>query len=293
MSQNLNIRLYEKKVDLDALTNELEACRYSRDMSLNELSYANDEYQDAIRAFEEAKTLMTDKLERLKAISERVKTTSSDYSTLVKKKAKVTDEYLDLRLKVDNNELQKNIAEIDKDEKQTKKLEKKSKKDVQPILKKIQKMPYDVVLLIRDYLPYDVRVSLIDDKFNAVMAKCKGANTPQMFVAFLNYAATCPEFLRLLGRKEARHQIPSITPRGYHWRHFTYCLSRKTNKPMTQLVKNKINWISKLAKAGNPEFAYKMMKTVVVFGDIERHRLVQDISSKRYLTLEDLPAKYR
>lgn len=293
MLKKLEEKSAQKKIEYNSLMEELNECMHSRDISLQHLAYANDEYQEALRALEEAKQLMADKLERLRAVSNRVKMTSTQYSSLVKKKAIVSDEIVDLHLKRETLITKQYIDDTEKDEKKQKTHDKKMKKETQPILKKIQKMPNDVMILIRDYLPYNVRVCLIEDKFNSVMKKCTGANTPEMFVAFLNYAATCPEFLYFLSRKEARRQIPSMTPRGYHWRHYTFCLCNKTNKPITQLVKNKITWLSKYAKTNNPEFAYKIMKTIVVFGDINKYKVSSIISPKRYLTIEDLPPSYR
>lgn len=293
MLRNLEDKYAQKKDELKTMIRDIEVCRYSRDISLENLTYANDDYQEALRALEEAKQLANDKLERLHAISERVKDMSTEYSTLIKKKAIVSDEILDIRLKRDNLILKQNLDETIREEKQTKKLDKMKINKQSLLLKKIQKMPYDVMLIIRSYLSYDVRVALIEDKFSSIMAKCKGTYAPSMYVAFLNFTATCPEILYLLSRKEARHQIPSLTPRGYHWRHLTYCLSPKNGKPLSQIIKNRILWLSKLAVKYNPELAYKIMKTIIVFGDNNKFRVSNTVSSKRYLTIEDLPSSYR
>jgi hypothetical protein len=294
--QNLNEKLIQKKKALKTLVNGLDVVRYERDEALLQLAHENDAYQVAIREFDEAKARMNAAHERMKDSARLIKQIASEFGSLVKNKAKVTDEIIDTQLKINTIELEQNLAAVNKEEKQvTKKIKKYITNDL--LLRKIQIMPQDVMLLIRGYLPYDVRVSLIKDSFNSVMDKCSGPEPAYLFVSFLNYAATCPEFLPLLSRKEARHQIPSLTPRGFHWRAYTYCTCRKTGTPVTKLVKNKINWLIELAQASNPKFAYKVMKTVVVFGsDFSRIKSMPYSGTeraKRYLTLQDLPANYR
>jgi hypothetical protein len=294
--QNLNEKFIQKNKVLTTLVNDLEIIRYERDEALLQLARENDVYQDAIRAFDEAKARMNAAQERMKEAAKLTKGLASDYGSLVKNKAKVTDEMLDMRLKINTIELEQNLAAVNEEEKQVKKKAKKYTIS-DSLLRKIQRMPDELMRLIRNYLPYDVRISIIKDSFNSVMNKCSGPEPAYLFVSFLNYAATCPEFLPLLSRKEARHQIPSLTPRGYHWRAYTYCVCRKTGNPVTKLVKNKINWLVELAQASNPKFAYKVMKTVIVFGsDFSRIKSMPYSGTeraKRYLTIQDLPANYR
>jgi hypothetical protein len=291
--QNLNEKLIQKKKVLSTLVNDLEHVRYERDNTLLLLAHENDAYQAAIRAFDEAKARMNAAQERMIESAKLTKKIATDYSSLLKNKAKVTDCVLDIHLKINNIEIEQNLQAFNKEKKQVTK--KYTKGD--ELLRKIQRMPQDVMLLIRDYLPYEVRISLIRNSFNNVMNLCKGPEPAYLFVSFLNYTATCPEFLSLLSRKEARQQIPSLTPRGYHWRAYTYCISSKTGKPVTKLVKNKINWVVELAQVSNPKFAYKVMKTILVFGSdfskIKPMPFSGTERAKRYLTLQDLPSNYR
>lgn len=296
--QNLKEKLIQKNAQITTLVNDLENVRYERDEALLLLARENDAYQLAIRVVDEAKARMNAAQERMQEAAKLTKRIASDYGSLVKNKAKVTDEIVDIRLKINTIELEQNLAAVNEKEKQVKKAKKAKKYTISDsLLKKIQIMPEDIMRLIRSYLPYDVRASLIKDSFNSVMEKCSGPEPAYIFVSFLNYAATCPEFLPLLGRKEARHQIPSLTPRGYHWKAYTYCISRKTGTPVTKLVKNKINWLVELAQASNPKFAYNVMKTVVVFGsDFSRIKSMpfsHTETAKRYLTVRDLPSNYR
>jgi hypothetical protein len=290
--EKLNEKLYQKRRVLITIDNDLEDVSYERDNALMLLARENDAYEAAVRAFEEAKVIMNTALERRQNAAKLTKQTANEYSSLVKNKAKVTDEIVDMHIKIHSIELEQNLAAVNQENQVTKILKKTFISD--QLLKKIQKMPADIMLLIRDYLPYTVRISLINDSFNNVMAKCKGPEMPQLFESFLNYTATCPEFLPLIGRKEAKQQIPALIPRGLYWRTYTYCKCSKTNQPIAKLVKNKIRWAVELAKAGNPEFAYKVMKTVVIFGgNLMRNRPSASVSSKRYLTIQDLPSNYR
>jgi hypothetical protein len=233
----------------------------------------------------------------------RLKQTESDLHSFMEDKA------VDICVLRQSLELEHKINICRKEEKQIAKKEKKSG-DGNKLLKKIQKMPHDVMLLIRGYLPYDVHISLIKDKFISVMNKCKGgksqlngyyvydymgSNAPQLFVQLLKYAATCPELLPLLSRDDARLQIPSLTPIGSYWRFYTYCYpSNDYYKHIDTIVKNKINWIVELAQAGNPKFAYKIMKTAIVFcSSLRKYRPSYTVKAYRHLTIEDLPPDYR
>jgi len=303
--ENLKEKQVQKNKELTTIISDIEFARDERDDAFQALARENDAYQLAIRVVEEAKARMNAAEERMKEAAKLTKQLANEYSSLVKNKVKISDEIIDICLKIDTIELEQNLSVINEEEKQVKKAEKKAVKKLEKkyiiigdwFLFKIQRMPDDIKRLICGYLPYDVRASLIKDSFNNVMAKCNGPEPAYIFISFLNYIGTCPEFLPLLSRKEARRQIPSLIERGYHWRTYTYCIGRKTCKPITKLVKNKINWAVELAQAGNPEFAYKVMKTIIVFGsDFSRIKPMPFSGTeraKRYLTIQDLPPNYR
>jgi hypothetical protein len=205
----------------------------------------------------------------------------------------------DLQLHKETIELKQKINASRKKEKKVDKKH-KNNEDSEKLLTKIKRMPVEVMRLIIGYLSYHARVSIIKDRFTSVMDKCKGLRPSPLFIAFLDYASTSPEFLSLLDRREARQQIDSLTPppvnsrcREYQGKYTCYEYSYHTRKSSTELIKNRITWIAELAQARNPEFAYKIMKTVIVLGDLNRYKVSSTISPKRVLTVEDLPPSYR
>ena len=214
---------------------------------------------------------------------------------------KLIDEEFEIKWKLETLELEeknKAIAKKKHDDQQLVLKDKKKSKNKnylsEAILNKLSKVPDEIKRIIREFLPYDVRVSLLDDKFKYIIDQyhCKKAPSSMMLRSFLDYIATQPEFLRLLTRKEARHQIPYLTPRGFKWRQYSW--EGLVNHP--KLIYNKILWATEMSKIGNPKFAYKIMKTVTVFGSgcIEgRYRLSSTVFAKNYLTIEDLPNEYR
>jgi hypothetical protein len=318
-------KITEYVAELSKINDDKDVCN-RKAVTLNaKLSVENAEYQAAVRVFNQEKAMMEAykvRMEASKAIMDaaNIKKTntfklsqsnSDEYNKLIRKYDYVQGERkkkeIDLSVMRESLELEQKIYASRKEEKQIAKKGKKNE-DSDSLLKKIQKMPQDVMLLIRDYLPYDVRVSLIKDRFNIVMNKCKGgkkapqnyecmgANAPRLFVWLLDYAATCPEFLPLLTREEARLQIPTLTPMGSEWKVYTYCEPKRTytSDPIDTVVKNKINWLVELAQENNPKFAYKVMKTTIVLcSNLRKNKCSYTVNPKRTLTVEDLPLNYR
>lgn len=256
-------------------------------------------YQASVVAFNIAKARM-EAAEQKKLQSSKMIT---DYSvSVVYKDSNISDisrDIHDLQLHKETIELKQKINASRKKEK---KVDKKhqNNEDLEKLLTKIKRMPVEVMRLIIGYLSYDARVSIIKDRFTSVMDKCKGLKPSPLFIAFLDYASTSPEFLSLLDRREARQQINSLTPPPvnswdyeYQGKYTYYKYSYKTRKSPTELIKNRITWIAELAQTRNPKFAYKIMKTVIVLGDLNRYKVSSTISPKRVLTIQDLPRKYR
>jgi hypothetical protein len=256
-------------------------------------------YQASVVAFNIAKARM-EAAEQKKLQSSKMITT---YSVSVEFRGydltNISCDIHDLQLHKETVELKQKINASRKKEK---KVDKKhqNNEDSEKLETKIKRMPVEVIRLIRGYLSYDVRVSINKDRFTSVMDKCKGLNPSPLFIAFLDYASTSPEFLSLLDRREARQQINSLTPPPvnswdyeYQGKYTYYEYSYKTRKSSTELIKNRITWIAELAQARNPKFAYKIMKTVILLGDLNRYKVSSTISPKRVLTIEDLPPIYR
>jgi hypothetical protein len=206
-----------------------------------------------------------------------------------------------LKLKI-NALLQENYFKLkEREEKKEQKIIKKQKtKDPQyyseEILKKISKLPEVIVNIISEYLPYNVRIALIEDKYKATISsfhnnRIELLNYPYkyfMFVCFLESIGTSSEFLYLLTRQEAREQILSLT--GYRYKlQYVYCGDTCNSK----ILKNKILWATEMAKNSNSKFAYKIMKMIIILGESNRFNPIITSTARKYLTVEDLPEEYR
>ena len=268
---------------LNVTSVELEASRGELDKALEALLKAEQVFKNAQAAVTLAKE------ENDKAYI-RASKDKKYYSKLI-------DEEVDIKIKIDTLELEeknKVIAKKKSEEHRVVLKEKRKNKNYfsESVLKKISVLPDEIKRIICSYMPFNVRAALLDDKFKSIIARYHSKKMPYsnpMLVAFLDYIATQSEFLGLLTRKEARQQIPSLTPRGFSWRHYSYC-----GKVSRKLLYNKILWAVEMATIGNPEFAYKIMKTIIVFGEVEdKYRTSFYVSAKKYLTIEDLPVEYR
>ena len=218
---------------------------------------------------------------RNKNINKRVNKTSMEF-------IKCIDSILHLKLKIEEYELTNSISIIDTAIADDKKKLKKLSAISEPILARVYYLPQELKNIIRSYFTMDTRAAIIEDKFVQILNSYKSGPAPIMFRPFLEFIGTCPEFLQLLPKKEARHQIPSLTPRGFQWRQYVYCDEIKYPK----LLRNRIRWAAQLAKIGNPAFAHKIMKTIIIFSQPHKYTL-SGASAKKYLTLEDLPSEYR
>ena len=212
---------------------------------------------------------------------------------------KLVDEEFDIKWKMEALELEeknKVIAKNKSDEQRLVLANTKKNKNYfsESVLKKLSTLPDEIKRIVCEFLPFNVRVNLLEDKFKSIVTRyytAKPLPKTTMLTAFLDYIATQPEFLGLLTRKEARHQIPSLTPRGMIWRHYYYC-GEVSKYP--KLLYNKILWATEMATIGNPKFAYKIMKTIIVFGEVEgKYKVSPTVTAKNYLTIEDLPHEYR
>ena len=215
----------------------------------------------------------------------------------------IIDEEFDIKWKMEALELEeknKAITKTKHDEQRGVLAEKKKNKTKdyfsERILNKLSKMPDEIKRIVCGFLSFSARVSLLDDNFKSIVHRYhhftnnNKHHNIDMLTAYLDYISTQPEFLGLLTRKEARHQIPSITPRGFKWRHYSWI--GIANYP--KLLYNRILWATEMAKTKNPKFAYKIMKTMIVFGSVEgKYKVSSTVNPKNYLTIEDLPTEYR
>ena len=255
---NIDNEINGMTLELNHVNDDKDKCKHEARALQAKLTAEEEEYQSSVRTFNEEYAKMEAVKARMEVArakmevanekknkSNKMRQSNDDnYNMLIRKenylRRRIQNKEIDLRVLRESLELEKKINACRKEEKQVVKKVKKNGDIDDTLLKKIQKMPQDIILLIHRYLSYDVRISLIKDSFNRVMNKCKGgksapqnyesmgANAPILFVSLLNYAATCPEFLPLLSREEARLQIPSLTPSEYDWRVYTYCKPRSS-----------------------------------------------------------------
>lgn len=303
LSSKTYIKLTEKKT-ANALKKhqahqDIQHSQFILNVTTVERDAANDEYNNALEALRKAEQVVKKAQDAANLAYEEYSKANIRASKDKKYYIKLIDEELDIKIKMDTLELEeknKVIAKKKSEEHQVVLKEKRKNKNYlsEAILKKISGLPDEIKRIICSYMPFNVRAALLDDKFKSVVAHYHNKKVPYsnpLLIAFLEYIATQPEFLGLLTRKEARHQIPSLTPRGFKWRHYSYCGELNKNP---KLLYNKILWAVEMATFGNPKFAYKVMKTIIVFGGVEgKYRISFSVKAKKYLTIEDLPAEYR
>jgi hypothetical protein len=275
--------------------------------------------QIAINNFLEAPKMFHKNYEVLKKMEKCVKKKRKDFKEASKhlrdaeKAVKVSKKRMDqsvhicnqYKLKITNLEIkikssyhEAELKQIEKEEKKTQKqVQKEKRKNTEyyseEILKKTSKLPEEVRRIISEYLPYNVRAVLIQEKSKSIITSFKGieknnVHTHFMFISFLDRIATDPEFLHLLTREEAREQIPFLTLYDER-KQYTYC----GNAYNLKILKNKILWAMEMSKIQNPKFAYKIMKMIIILGEPNKYKRIFDMPTKTELTIEDLPEEYR
>jgi hypothetical protein len=218
-----------------------------------------------------------------------------------KKYLSLNDKSRQVKLKI-NALVQENYFKLkEKEEKKEEKIIKNQKIKnpeyySEEILKKISKLPEVIVNIISEYLPYNVRVALIEQRYKTTIScfrnnRTELTNYPYkyfMFISFLESIGTSSEFLYLLTRQEAREQILTLTAFRYKLQ-YVYCGDTCNSK----ILKNKILWATEMAKNSNPKFAYKIMKMIIVLGESNRFTPIITSTARKYLTVKDLPEEYR
>jgi hypothetical protein len=253
-----------------------------------EVKLAEKKLKSTTKDVFKAHNVVIEKEEYLKQAKIYERDVRKDEATAKKQQAKVLDQYLCLKFRVEELELKETINNIDKQQDvESKAVVKQQKKQVnyfsEPILKYVNKLPVEIRYIISGYLPYEVRCSLLDFKFKRGLY-----GSPEwMRQDFLNVIACNRSFLRLLPKTEARQQIRSINPRGLHWREYSYTGGNE------KLCVNRIRWAIEMTKAGNPAFAYKMMKTIAILGTQSIFKQSTTYRSAKRLTQNDLPEEYR
>jgi hypothetical protein len=154
----------------------------------------------------------------------------------------------------------------------------------EPILAKVNKLPEVIVELIGTYLPYETLNELLSQDLKRRVIRI---GDRKMLLRFILEVTSQPKYLTLLPREEALKKVRFL--RGgahnpsYSW--ISYWL-HDFKKLKTVIYDTLV-----LAKAGNPEFAHSVLKTVAVLNS--RKWRVNKFALERTLTEEDLPLEYQ
>lgn len=157
----------------------------------------------------------------------------------------------------------------------------------EPILEKVVKLPEVIVNMIGEYLPISVHNNLLSDN---LFGKINNIGNLDMKKKFFSIMLRNPMYLTILTREEARSKIEFIG--GVKNPTYRY---RTTSELLDlQHVKKELYNFIVLAKARNPVFASKILKTMAVLNT--RKFTVNKIRANRllmsFLTEQDLPAQY-
>lgn len=141
---------------------------------------------------------------------------------------------------------------------------------IEPILEKINKLPEDIVRIIGEYVPYSVRIELLESrqKTSTLLNKM----TCDMSHMFLGIICTEPDFLKMLSPEEAMKQMPLIYDEyGEIVRNLNYSPFYGRNYKHAQ-YNYRIRHILNLAKEVNPKFVYKIMKMIrILFNPLKKY----------------------
>jgi len=154
----------------------------------------------------------------------------------------------------------------------------------EPILAKVNKLPEVLVEIIGTYLPYDTLNELLSEDLWRRVVRIGDKN---MLLGFIKEMTSRPKYLTLLPREEARKKVrylqSGVANPEYRWT--SYCINGFTR------LKTEIYDTIILAKAGNPQFAHSVLKTVAVLNSRKwkEYKYGPEI---RDFTENDLPAEY-
>jgi hypothetical protein len=259
-----------------------------------EQNQATTEYMDnvvALRPLQADMDRLNAELERMKADVERKQ---REYDAASKKAHKVAAK-ISMCTHI-NNSIVRAIEDVEKEEAlklslKTEKAQaalarKNMKKGVysEPILAKVNKLPEELVKHIGTYLPYETLNELLSQDLKRCVIRI---GDRRMLLRFIQEITTRPKYLTLLPREEARSKVRFLSNGDanpeYNWSSYWLHDFKK--------LKTVIYDTLVLAKAGNPEFAHSVLKTVAVLNS--RKWKVNKYAIAVNLTEDDLPAEYQ
>jgi hypothetical protein len=265
----------------------MPACKRTLTQLREEQDKATTEYMDNVVALKP----LQDEMARLEAELEKMQ---RRYAAVKEKAHKIASK-ISIYTHI-NNSIVIAIEDLEKAEAQQAALKtekaqaalarKNMKKGVysEPILAKVNKLPEVIVELIGAYLPYETLNELLSqDLWRRVVR----IGDRKMLLRFILEVTSQPMYLTLLPREEALKKVRFL--RGgahnpsYSW--ISYWL-HDFKKLKTAIYDTLL-----LAKAGNPQFAHSVLKTVAVLNS--RKWRVNKSALERTLTEEDLPLEYQ
>jgi len=168
--------------------------------------------------------------------------------------------------------MQEEMEQMDKNE--NKAAIKEQKKSELQLLKKIKKLPEEMVKIIGSYLPYTVRIQLLESrkKTSALLNKMSG----EMVYHMLGMMCTEQEFVNMLPPEEAKKQLRYIRDEDTG-----ELVANRSYSPFhlrsTTSVENKqrIRYILNFTKELNSAFAYKITKMIhILFNPAKDYMII-------------------
>jgi len=152
------------------------------------------------------------------------------------------------------------------------------------ILTNLNYMPEDVVRIIGEFLPYTIRIFLLESRrpINSILNKLSA----QVLRESLVIICITPDFLRLLPYEEAMKEILMYDGEELNPSYNPLCKFGDTLKE----VKTKFKYIINLAKERNPKFAYNILKTIhILFDPVKKYTTNSMIRRRRIpFVIQDL-----
>jgi hypothetical protein len=157
--------------------------------------------------------------------------------------------------------------------------------------KKILELPKEMILQIRNYLPYEVKNELIQQSCST-RSLLEGQHLSVVERLFWQFCIN-KEFLTILNIYEAKNQIPDLEKSIPYWNHLG------DRKITSSNMMNKVLYIINLAKERNPKFAYHMLSFIhIIINKNKKYKLNEEnylyeeetnYFGRIKLSLDDLP----
>ena len=170
---------------------------------VNELKENNWKIAHADKVEKDAKMRIVELDEEYKRVSQQYKQAQKDKQIYLLRNPHIINSQYIINTYIETKEIELSVVNYEEQEKGKGKGKKR-----EPILDKINKLPKDMVLLIGEYLPYSVRIELLESTKKTSLTLTKMPYT--MMYMLLNIICTDKDFINLLTYEEAIKQIPKL-----------------------------------------------------------------------------------